>query len=597
MGRVYRLGVALLVTLSVQACEFSRDGKPSVLILAVEGLGFNSLNCDAEELGESSLEGLRTFCDESVRFSHAYTPSTLSQSALASVLTGLYPFDHGVRTNGSEFLSARFRSLAEVASARRYHTFFVSGGAPILRKSGLAQGFEVFDDNVEPSLGQPYRPALEVSRLALSWLEQQRDGRPFFAALYFADLQFPQLATVSDDGDAREKSHMGQVAEVMESLNILVRHLKAQKLWHRTHVILMGLNSLERPITQIEPAALSLKSSSTQVALFIKPVSKARDTGLQWAIDRNVSLIDVSHTIFGWLGENPPPTSLSVLQPKTLVSALVQPEPNWNDERLILSESAWGDWLEGAGLRWALRQKQFLYIHDRRPLIFNTLTDKLENMPLKPGDPQWSLLSKDVAALLGQAQVQPFRGLSLFWSEQLRIARELWVEGRERPIKGNPPWTRWYLRQALNQRNWKEVRRLATEIGDPTGIYVASKHLGEFYPLPRNPCLRLILQAKGDKKAYQSECQDERLLALHAWRVAAADEDRGPVQERFTRLFGLNLLDQEIGRLNFLGGLRWDVDREWPTAPAAVDYILTLKEFDSFARRLPGLREGEDTRL
>ncbi len=599
MGRVYQLGAALTVVFGIQACEFPRDAKPSILIIAVEGLGFNSLNCDAEELGESSLEGLRTFCDESVRFSHAYTPSTLSQAALASVLTGLYPFDHGVRTNGSDFLSGRFRTLSEVASLRRYHTFFVSGGAPIWRKSGLAQGFEVFDDNLEPSVAQPFRPALEVSKLAVSWLEQQRDGRPFFATLFFADLQFPQWATVSDDGDPREKSHMGQVAEVMESLNVLVRYLKAEKLWHRTHVVLMGLNSLERPMTSLtgEPTLLSLKSSSTQVALFIKPVSKVRDTGLQWAIDRNVSLVDVSHTIFGWLNETPPASSLTELQPKTLVSALIQPEPNWNEERLILSESAWAEWLEGAGVRWAIRQKQFLYIHDRRPLIYNTLTDKLENMPLKAADPLWSSLSRDVNNLLVSTKAPQFRGVSPFWTDQLQVARELWREGRVRPVKGNPPWTRWYLRRALAQRNWKDVKRLASEIGDPAGTYVASKHLGEFYPLPRNSCLRLILHAKGDKKTYQSECQDERILALYSWQTAEGDEERSAAQERFTRLYSQNLLDQEIGRLNFLGGLRWDVDREWPAGPAAVDYLLTLKEFEPFVRKLPSLRQGEDVRL
>lgn len=593
MGRV----LTLLIALSLQSCEFPRESKPSILVIAVEGLSFNSVNCDAEELGESSLEGLRTFCEESVRFSHAFTPSTMSQAALASLMTGLYPFDHNVRTNGSDFLSGRFRTLAEVASQHRYHTYFVSGGPPIWRKSGLAQGFELFDDNVEISSASPYRPAGEVAKLAVQWIEQQHDGRPFFATLFLADLQFPQVVTVSDTGDAREKSRQSQVAEVMESLKSLVRTLKAQKIWNRTHVILLGLNSLDQPANGAEPPALSLKSDSTQVALFIKPASKDRDTGLQWAIDRNVSLIDVSHTIFGWLNEGPPATSLTELQPKTLVSALVQPEPNWPEERLILSESAWPDWLEGAGVRWALRQKQFLYIHDRRPLIYNTLTDKLENLPLRSGDPLWSSLSKDVKSLLLKAQVPPFRGLSLFWSEQLAISKELWSEGIVRPVKGNPPWTKWYLRRALLKHQWRDVKKLSQDMGDPVGTYVASKHLQEFYPLPRNPCLRLFLQSKGGSKSYQSECEDERVLALHAWRTAASDEDRQMAQERFIRIYSHNMIDQELGRLNFLGGLRWDVDREMPASPSVVDYVMTLREFEPFVKKLPGLRETEDIRL
>lgn len=593
MGRV-----ALVTALCLTGCEFPRETKPSILVIAVDGLSFNSANCDAEELGESSLEGLKTFCEESVRFSHAFTPSTMSQSALASVLTGLYPFDHGVRTNGTEFLSARFRTLAEAASSRRYRTAFVSGGAPIWRKSGLAQGFEIFDDTVELSPAQLYRPASEVVKIAIKWFEEQSDGRPFFTTLFLADLQFPRVATVSDSGDAREKSRAGQVEEVMESLNVLVRFLKSEKRWNRTHVVLLGLNSLDRPASSAEPSPLSLKSSSTQVALFMKPASKDRDAGLQWAIDRNVSLVDVSHTIFGWLNEAPPATSLPELQPKTLVSALIQPEPNWNEERLILSETAWPDWLEGAGVRWALRQKQFLYIHDKKPLIYNTLTDKLENMPLKSADPLWSSLSKDVNALLFKAKVPPFRGMSLFWTEQLQVAKELWVDrASPRPVKGNPPWTKWYLRRALVNKQWKEAKRLSQDLGDPVGTYVSSKHLGEFFPLPRNPCVRLVLHSKGDQKTYQSECEDERVLALHAWRTAGNDEEKAAAQERFTRANAQNLLDLEAGRMNYLGDLRWDVDREAPGGPNVADYLMSLKDFEPFVKKLPGLREAEDIRL
>ncbi len=593
LGRVVGFAAALCLL----SCEFPRENRPSILLIAVEGLSFNSLNCDAEELGESSLEGVRVFCDESVRFSHAFTTSTMSQAALASVVTGLYPFDHLVRTNGGDFLSARFRTLAEVAIAQRYHTLFVSGGAPIWRKSGLAQGYEVFDDVMELSQAIPYRPAGEVAKLAVSWLEQQRDGRPFFATLFMADLQFPNVPTVSDGNEVREKSNASQVSEVMESLNRLVKYLKTQKRWNKTDIVLFGVNSLDRPANATEPQPLSLKSTSTQVALFIKPARKDGDNELQWAVDRNVSLVDVSHTVFGWLGEVPPATSLPELQPRSLASVLNQPEPNWGEERLILSETAWADWLEGAGVRWALRQKQFLFIHDRKPLIYNTLTDKLETLPIKPADPLWNSLSQDVNAVLRRAQVPPFRGMTGFWQEQLAVAKELWREGdAHRPVRSVDPWVKWYLRRALSHKHWRDVKRMSQDLGEPVGTYVAARHLGDTLPMPRNPCVRLILATKGNKQ-YQSECEDEKILALNTWRLAGNDEDRSLAQERFTRLYAQEILDQEIGRMNYLGELRWDVDREAPVAPPVVDYLLTLKEFEPFVKKLPSLRNPEDIRL
>lgn len=591
------MAACAVTALTLASCEFPRETRPSVLLIAVEGLGFNTLNCDAEELGESSLEGLKVLCDEFVRFSHAYTPSTLSQPAMASAVTALYPFDHGVRHNGSDFLSARFRTVAEVANSKRYSTLFVSGGPPIWRKSGLAQGYEIFDDIVDPTPALPYRPAGEVVRAASNWMDQQADGRPFFLTLFLSDLQFPFVATVTDSNEVREKSAASQVAEVMESLNTLFKRLKRKKQWNRANIAVFGLNSNERPLTPTEPQPLSLKSNATQVALFIKPARKEADNEIQWAIDRNVSLVDLGYTVFNWLGEEPQASSIPLLRPRSLASVLNQPEPDWGEERLILSESAWGDWLEGAGVRWALRQKQFLYIHDRHPLIYNTLTDKLENQPLKPSDPLWSSLSSDVVEVLKQSQLPPFRGMTAFWDDHLHIAKELWPGRLVRPgVKAADPWVKWYLEHALKGRQWKETKKLSQLISDPVGTYVASKQLNEPMPLPRNPCLRLILASKNNK-SYQAECADEKILALSAWQTAGAEEEKAAALERFVRLYAHERLDQMLGHLNYLLDLRWDVDREWPGAPSMSDYLLTLKEFEPLAKKLTGLRDNENVGL
>ncbi|NJL25006.1 MAG: sulfatase-like hydrolase/transferase [Calothrix sp. SM1_5_4] len=379
-------------------------GEPALrLVIAVEGLGFETLNCEVDD-GESSVEGFNAFCAESVRFTHAFAPSTMSQATMASLLTGLYPVDHQVRNNGGDFLSARYKTLAEVALSRKYRTFFVSGGPPIWRKSGLAQGFEIFDDNMEIEPGIYYRPAEEVFRQLMQWIDRDLGGQSFMAAAFLADLQFPEIMTRTSDGVIREKSAQGQLEEIGESLGGLVRFLKARKRWNSTNVVLVGLNSLSRFPTDEDPLPLSLRSDSVQVSLFIKPARKERDNPFQWTVDRDVSLVDVGHTMFHWLGGDAPSASLSQVQPRSLASALNKPEPNWKEDRLILTETAWPDWLEGGGVRWAIRQNQFLYIHDKRPLIFNTLTDRMESLPLRTNDPLWLSLNGDVMALIQRAQ-------------------------------------------------------------------------------------------------------------------------------------------------------------------------------------------------
>ncbi len=208
-----------LAVLGVFACgwqpSLTHSVRPSVLVLMVENLGFNAFSC-----GDSSAPPddvlFESFCEESVRFTHAYTPSTMSQAAAASLLTGLYPREHGVRHNGPQGLSATQVSVAEVAKAAHFKTSFFSGGPPIFRRSGFSQGFDVFDDSIGLTLKNLYRPALSVVNLFLDWQKMSAPKGEFVSFLFFADVQFVDQPTVDDLGEVRESSYEGQVAEVSE---------------------------------------------------------------------------------------------------------------------------------------------------------------------------------------------------------------------------------------------------------------------------------------------------------------------------------------------------------------------------------------------
>lgn len=598
MKRIVLSSLVLVFVGLLVACDLPRESKPSVLVIAVEGLGFEKINCDTDESAmRAEPSALNALCQESIRFSHAYAPSTMSQATLASLLTGLYPFDHGVRHNGSDFLSARFRTSAEAALSRGYHTIFISGGAPIWRKSGLAQGFEIFEDNVDVAPDNFYRSAGEVFRILTNWVDSEVAGKPVFSFMYLADLQFPNVATVTKEGELREKSINGQLEEINESLGDLFKWLRQRRRWNSTNIILVGLNSIEHRENE-DPPPLSLKSASVQVSLMIKPARKEADNVIQWGIDRNISLVDIGYTLFQILGQDPPITSIASLKPESLLTALSQPEPHWEEDRLILTETAWPDWLEGAGIRWAIRQNQFLYIHDTTPQIFNTLTDRLENYTLKPNDPLWTSVNSGVMALVASAQTPAFNGMRSQWPDQIQMARNLWVSGvQPTRVKGDEPWAKWILQRALMLRDWRELKRLSQEMGDPLGAFVAARQLGETLPVPRDPCVRLFLSTKGDKKAFESECQDERLLALHSWQQAKGDDERLLAQERFIRIYNQSRVDQEIGRANFLNDLRWDANRSWPEPPSALDYLLTLKEFEPYAKKLAASLGSKNFRL
>jgi arylsulfatase A-like enzyme len=118
IGLGFTFTLAVILNSVLAGCSWQGRRDPGTLVIAVENLGFDSISCEAEDF--------RTFCEEGVRFTHAYTTSTLSQAAMASLFTGLYPLEHGVRTNGANHLPAHLVTVAEAAAARGTRTALFS---------------------------------------------------------------------------------------------------------------------------------------------------------------------------------------------------------------------------------------------------------------------------------------------------------------------------------------------------------------------------------------------------------------------------------------------------------------------------------------
>ena len=150
---------------------------------------------------------------EGVRFARAYSPAPITLPAHASIFTGLYPFNHGVRNNGNFYLSDRFDTLATVLRAAGYRTAAFVSSFILDRRYGLARGFETYDDKMEGAQAQviQFEAERRGDRTALAlhaWLDRYagegraaagrteasaRDGGhpPFFAWLHLYDPHEP----------------------------------------------------------------------------------------------------------------------------------------------------------------------------------------------------------------------------------------------------------------------------------------------------------------------------------------------------------------------------------------------------------------------
>lgn len=402
----------VLLFFSLSACQFATRTENSYLIIAVDRLGFDTMTCDETFLSERDLDGFLSFCDQSVRFTHAFTSSTLAVPAISTLLTGLYPMEHKVRDNGNKPLSANLETVAEVAYRKKYRTSFFSGGAPVLRKSGLAQGFHKFDDNVEPSWTSWFRSALDVGRLFADWHERENPSK-FFSVLYFGDLQFSHVKIRSRQFADNERGFLGRLRKIDDALVFIEETLKKRKSWNSTTVVLVGLNGDPKERDN-EFAPMDLHSDNTQVVLMIKPAQKPRDEPISWAVDWPVSIVDLGATFYDWLGSEPQNTentlaSLPRTSLKRLIEKMEQPQ---STNRMIWIESGWPEWQFSKQIRWSLRVEQFLVILDKDPQIYNTLLDRQEMVKVPTSDPLWRSISLNVMQKMEEAGVHSWPGLN-----------------------------------------------------------------------------------------------------------------------------------------------------------------------------------------
>ena len=135
---------------------------------------------------------------EGARFETVVAPAPITLPSHSSILTGLYPFEHGVRNNGNFYLAERFETLATRLKARGYRTGAFVSSFILDRRYGLDRGFDVYDDHMEGAYAQVVtlqaerrgdRTALALGR----WIDERakEPDDPFFAWLHLYDPHEP----------------------------------------------------------------------------------------------------------------------------------------------------------------------------------------------------------------------------------------------------------------------------------------------------------------------------------------------------------------------------------------------------------------------
>lgn len=216
-----RIGALLAVALAVAVALRGTNAaprpraQPDILLVTLDTTRAD--HTSAYGYDRATTPRLEALSAEGVRFDAAYAPMATTLPAHATLFTAELPRSLGITKNGA-VLGEQYRTLAERLSDAGYATAAFVSSFPVDRMFGLAQGFDVYDDDFTdgscPTKIQEWegfdidrgfcRRGANTNARALAWLEEKGylapPGRepPFFAWVHYFDPHAPYLPADAD---------------------------------------------------------------------------------------------------------------------------------------------------------------------------------------------------------------------------------------------------------------------------------------------------------------------------------------------------------------------------------------------------------------
>ena len=205
-----------------------------LLVITLDTVREDHLGCSGYAGAETPfIDGL---AETGVRFEHAIAPTPITLPSHASLFTGLDAVTHGVRNNGTFVLGEAHVTLAEQLKEAGYLTAAFVGAYVLDDRFGLAQGFDHYDDSVNPSTGSRRsghfneRSAYQVTEAALAWMRSElpkAPDRPLFTWLHFYDAHHPYEPPGEYGTRFRPRPYDGEIAFMDAQIARLFEYLES----------------------------------------------------------------------------------------------------------------------------------------------------------------------------------------------------------------------------------------------------------------------------------------------------------------------------------------------------------------------------------
>lgn len=180
----------------------------NVLIVTIDTLRADALG----SYGGPSTSVLDGLAARGARFDFAHAHAVVTLPSHASIMSGTYPYQHGIRDNTGYRFNPSQPTIAKLLKDQGFATGAFIGGFPLDRRFGLNAGFDTYDDRlVSPGGedGERERRADAVVDAANRWIGQQQ-GK-WFAWVHLYDPH----ATYAPPPEFAARSSSPYLGEVM----------------------------------------------------------------------------------------------------------------------------------------------------------------------------------------------------------------------------------------------------------------------------------------------------------------------------------------------------------------------------------------------
>ena len=297
-----------LLTALLQGCAGERDGR-CVLLIVIDTIRADRLGC----YGYAAIEtpALDRLASEGVLYENALTAVPVTLPAIATILTGAYPFQHGLRDNGPMRLNSAWTTLAERFQEQGYATGAFVSAEVISREHQLDQGFAVYEDD----FSAPYkafdprmvdfsdtrqgveRRADQTIDLALGWLADQA-GADVFLFVHLFDPHLPRDPPPPFNADYAGRLYDGEIAFADREIGRLLAGIR--ELWDPSRCLTIAVGDHGEGLQDHEEElhGFLLFEETMRVPLIVQGLSLPRGARVA-AVVRTVDLATTICTALG----------------------------------------------------------------------------------------------------------------------------------------------------------------------------------------------------------------------------------------------------------------------------------------------------------